>query len=566
MGKDFQRAILWVLLFTSCFLLWDNYQVYKGEKSFFPGAEVAQKEDQVHSDASIPPAAAPSVKDVADVVPVEQPRDPVVVTTDCMKVTFDLEGAAIVGSEMTEIPKQADWTEVGLAGLILGREPSQNLGNVHLMEMSKERLYVAQSGLVGGNYPNHRDVFKLVSNQLDMGSSDKLDVIFEAQKGDLAVRKVFEFTKGHYAVNVRTEVKNNGTVAVTPSLYYQITRDSGKPVGESSMYQTFTGPALYSDENKFEKISFDDIVDHSASFEKDTDNGWIAMVQHHFVSAWVPTQGVERENYVRELGKNLFSIGSLVKLPSIAPGQTVVENAVLYSGPQDQKRLEQIAPGLELVVDYGWLTFLAKPIYWLLSVLHDMVGNWGWAIVLLTCIVKLILYPISAAGYRSMARMKEITPRMKQLQDRYKDDKQRLNQAMMELYRSEKINPVGGCLPLLLQIPVFLALYWVLMGSVELRGAPWILWVHDLAMPDPWFILPLLMAVTMFLQILLNPKPTDPVQARMMYIMPVVFSVMFFIFASGLVLYWLTNNILSIIQQWWINKTIAAERAARLRG
>ena len=566
MGKDFQRAILWVLLFTSCFLLWDNYQVYKGEKSFFYDSQVAQQQAQAQADASVPQVAAPSAKDVAGVVPVEQPKDPVVVTTDRMKVTFDREGAVIVGSEMTQIAQQADWTEVGLAGLILGREPAEDLGNVRLMEMSKDRLYVAQSGLVGGNFPNHRDEFKLVSDKLDMGDSDKLDIVFEAQKGDVTVRKTYGFTKGHYGIDVRTEVTNNGAAEVTPTIYYQITRDSGKPVGESSMYQTFTGPAVYSDESKFEKLTFSDIEDNSASFEKHTDNGWVALVQHHFVSAWVPTQGNDRENYAREIGKDVFSIGTMLKLPAVAPGQTVVENAVLYSGPQDQNRLEQIAPGLELVVDYGWLTFLAKPIYWLLSVLYDMVGNWGWAIVLLTCIVKLILYPISAAGYRSMARMKEITPRMKQLQDRYKDDKQRLNQAMMELYKNEKINPVGGCLPLLLQIPVFLALYWVLMGSVELRGASWIFWVNDLAMPDPWFILPLLMAITMFLQILLNPKPTDPVQARMMYIMPVVFSVMFFIFASGLVLYWLTNNVLSIIQQWWINKTIAAERAARLRG
>ena len=288
------------------------------------------------------------------------------------------------------------------------------------------------------------------------------------------------------------------------------------------------------------------------------------MVQHHFVSAWIPSQGESRQNYAREVSKDLYAIGTLVSMKEIAPGASVTDRATFYSGPQEQARLEQLAPGLELVVDYGWLTFLAKPIYWLLDFLYGIVGNWGWAIVLLTCIVKAVLYPISAAGYRSMARMKEVTPRMKALQEKYKDDKQRLNQAMMELYRTEKINPIGGCLPIMLQIPVFLALYWVLQGSVELRGAPWIFWVHDLAMPDPWFVLPLLMAITMFLQIFLNPKPTDPTQAKVMYIMPVVFSVMFFIFAAGLVLYWLTNNILSIAQQWWINKTIAEERAKRL--
>ena len=267
---------------------------------------------------------------------------------------------------------------------------------------------------------------------------------------------------------------------------------------------------------------------------------------------------------VAGIGDSLL-VGTLIPMKEIAPGATASDTAMLYSGPQAQERLEKLAPGLELVVDYGWLTFLAKPIYWLLSFLYGIVGNWGWSLVLLTCIVKAILYPISAAGYRSMARMKEVTPRMKALQEKYKDDKQRLNQAMMELYRTEKINPVGGCLPIMLQIPVFLALYWVLQGAVELRGADWMLWVQDLAMPDPWFVLPTLMAVTMFLQIFLNPKPTDPTQARIMYIMPVVFSVMFFVFAAGLVLYWLTNNVFSILQQWWINKTIAAERAARMK-
>ena len=561
MGKEIQRALLWVILFTSCFLLWDNYQVYKGGQSFFHSEAVQQ---QSSADNSVPATKAPTAGDVAASIPAPQLKDPVVVTTDRMRVTFDREGAVIVSNELTQIPRQADWTEVGLAGLILGKEPADDLGNVELLETSAVRTYVAQSGLVGGDFPNHRDNFKLVSSKLEMGDADKLDVVFESEKGGVAVRKIFTFQRAHYGVDVTTEVINRSASSVTPSIYYQLTRDGGKPEGESSMYATFTGPAVYSEEEKFQKISFDDVADKSAKYQKNANNGWVAMVQHHFVSAWVPPQGEDRENYVRAVAKDLYSVGSLVSLGTIEPCKSVTNKAVLYSGPQDQDRLEQIAPGLELVVDYGWLTFLAKPIYWLLAFLYDIVGNWGWAIVLLTCIVKAILYPVSAAGYRSMARMKEVTPRMKALQEKYKDDKERLNQAMMELYRSEKINPVGGCLPIALQIPVFLALYWVLQGSVELRGAPWIFWVNDLAMPDPWFVLPAVMAVTMFLQILLNPKPTDPVQARMMYIMPLVFSVMFFVFASGLVLYWLTNNVLSILQQWWINKTIAEERAKRL--
>ena len=559
MGREVQRALLWVILFGSLFMLWDNYQVWKGGESFFGSAKQEAIEADRSAAAGVPTATvaktAPVLDDATSV------KEPIVVTTDRMKVTFDRMGARIVGSEMLLFPQQADWTEVGLAGMVLGREPSPNLGNVKLFDVEGGHAYLAQTGLVGGDYPTHNDEFKLVSQDLTLGDKESMKVVFEADKGGLKVTKTFTFKRGYYGIDVDTAVTNTTDKAVTPQIYYQLTRDSSKPAGESSMYSTFTGPAFYTDEENFQKLSFSEIRDKDAKYVEDTNNGWLAMVQHHFVSAWVPPQGEVRHNYTRALGHDLFAVGTLKE---IAPGATQTNHAVLYSGPQEQARLEQLAPGLELVVDYGWLTFLAKPIYWLLDFLYGIVGNWGWAIVLLTCIVKAVLYPISAAGYRSMALMKEVTPRLKALQEKYKDDKQRLNQAMMELYKTEKINPVGGCLPIMLQIPVFLALYWVLQGSVELRGAEWILWVHDLAMPDPWFVLPALMAATMFLQILLNPKPTDPMQAKVMYIMPVVFSVMFFIFAAGLVLYWLTNNILSIAQQWWINKTIAEERAQRL--
>ncbi len=559
MGKDLQRALLWVILFTSCFMLWDNYQVYKGGQSFFQGT---QQEAVQNSTEAVPGAQstqnAESVPGAATVAP----NSPVLVKTDLMNVTFDLLGASLVQNEFTTIPKQADWKDVGLAGLVLGRK-AHELGNVELLELNKNRTYLAQSGVVGGDAPNHKDLFKLVSQKTDMGDDKSLEVVFEADKGALKVRKTYTFHRGEYGVSLKTEVTNISDKAVTPSIYYQIVRDGGKPADANSMYSTFTGPAVYTSEDKFQKLKFDDIKDHSATFKKQADNGWIAMVQHHFVSAWVPKEGEARTNYAEPVGDDLYRVGSLVALKELAPGMTTSDTATFYSGPQNQKRLEQIAPGLDLVVDYGWLTFLAKPIYWLLSVLHGVVGNWGWSIVLLTCIVKLILYPISAASYRSMARMKEVAPRMKALQEKYKYDKQSLNQAMAELYRTERINPVSGCLPIFLQIPVFLSLYWVLLGSVELRGAPWLLWIQDLGMPDPWFILPLVMAGTMFLQIFLNPKPADPAMAKVTYIMPLVFSVMFFVFASGLVLYWLTNNVLSIAQQWWINKTIEAERQKR---
>ncbi len=560
MGKDLQRAFLWVILFTSCFMLWDNYQVYKGGQSFFQSSQ----QESVSQTASSAPEApkSESSEAVAPGAKSVEPASPVVVTTDLMKVTFDATGASMVRNEFLTIPQQANWKDVGLTGLILGRK-AENLGNVELLEMNNTRTYLAQSGVVGGDFPTHKDTFKLVSTKTDMGSDKSLEVVFEAEKGGMKVTRSYTFNRGEYAVQVKTTMTNTSDKAETPSVYYQVVRDGGNPADANSMYSTFTGPAVYSSEEKFQKLKFDDIADKSASFQKQADNGWVAMVQHHFVSAWVPKEGEKRSNYVDAIDKDLYRIGAMVKLPELAPGASVTNSAVFYSGPQDQNRLEQIAPGLELVVDYGWLTFLAKPIYWLLSMLHGLVGNWGWAIVLLTCIVKAILYPISAASYRSMARMKEVTPRMKALQDKYKGDPKALNQAMAELYRTEKINPVAGCLPIFLQIPVFLSLYWVLLGSVELRGAPWLLWITDLGMPDPWFVLPAVMAATMFLQILLNPKPTDPTMAKVTYIMPLVFSVMFFVFASGLVLYWLTNNVLSILQQWWVNKTIEADRARR---
>ena len=426
--------------------------------------------------------------------------------------------------------------------------------------------------MIGGDFPNHKSQYKFVgtktSNEFDKELNREVKVTtatFEATQGGVTVRKNYVLSDGHYGLTVRDVVTNNGASTVRPSIYYQITRDGAKPEGESSFYYTYTGPAIYTNEDKFQKVKFDDVADQRPV---KADNGWVAMIQHYFLSAWADVRGenvkVQRELYTSKLDNDLYAVGSIVRMNDVEPGKSVTQEEVLYVGPQDQARLSYIADGLDLVVDYGWLTFLAKPIYAVLNFLHGLVGNWGWAIVLLTCLVKAILYPISAAGYKSMARMKEVTPRMKALQEQYGNDKQRYQQAMMELYKREKINPVGGCLPIFLQIPVFLSLYWVLLASVELRGSEWIFWVTDLAMPDPWFILPAVMMLTMFLQIKLNPTPTDPMQAKMMVVMPLVFGVMFFFFASGLVLYWLTNNLLSIWQQWYVNKQIATERANRL--
>ena len=561
MGNEIQRALLWILFGLSAFMLYDRWEVYNGKPSFFgEQTQVAQQQETKANDT--PTASGTLTVPKADTA-VTPKADLIQIETDLTKYSIDPEGAVIVHSDLLKEKQQIPWTDVGLVGMILGNKTPE-AKDIVLFRQGEGRTYLAQTGLVGGPFPTHKTNFKLVPGPLKLqDGQDKLSVKFEGEAGGVKVIKTYNFERGHYGVKVEHEIINNSGSDIKPSLYYQLTRDGDKPEGEGAMVNSYTGAAVYSEEGKFQKVSFSDIKDEDKDFQVNANNGWVAMIQHYFVSAWIPTEGVQRENYTRPLDSNLYAVGSIEHIDSIAPGSSKKVTATLYSGPQDQTRLDAVAPGLSLVVDYGWLTFLAKPIYWLLSFLYSIVGNWGWAIVLLTCIVKAILYPLSLAGYRSMARMKDLGPRMQALKEKYGDDKQRLNMAMMEMYKTEKINPVGGCLPILLQLPVFLALYWVLLASVELRDAPWILWVTDLAAPDPWFILPVLMLITMVIQFKLNPTPPDPVQAKMMAIMPFVFSIMFIFFASGLVLYWLINNILSIIQQYVVNKQIAADRLKR---
>lgn len=566
MGRELQRAFLWMIFLLALFMLWDAWQVRNGNPSFFGTPEAVQ--EQVVENANTT-AAAGDVKVPADSKAVASEvnvtiTQPVVVTTDLFKITFDANGASVARAELLKERQTPDWKTRGLPGLILGEEEQQDAGNVVLFDTSAQHVYKAETGLVGGNFPNHRTAFRLISDTLDMKEGqDTLNVSFAASQGNVELIKTYVFHRGHYGIDVKHEVRNKGNVAISPSVYMQLTRDDGKVASDSAFYNTFTGPAAYTEAEKFQKIDFDSIADNDTDLPSQSNEGWIAMLQHYFLTAWVPHQDINRELYTRQLDKHLYAIGSIVAVGEVAPGAEKVVDSTLYVGPQDQRRLEYIAPNLDLVVDYGWLTFLAKPIYWLLAFLQGLVGNWGWAIVLLTVLVKAILYPISAAGYKSMARMRDVAPRMKAIQEKYGNDKQALNQAMMELYRREKINPAGGCFPILLQIPVFLALYWVLLATVELRGASWLLWVNDLASPDPYLILPLLMVATMIIQMKISPRPTDPTQAKVMMIMPVVFGVMFFFFASGLVLYWLTNNVLSIWQQWYVNKQIEKERIKR---
>ena len=391
---------------------------------------------------------------------------------------------------------------------------------------------------------------------------NELEVRFESPDvGGVLRVKTFTFERGSFAVRVQHDVANTGAAAVAPQLYLQLVRDGNPPPGESSFYSTFTGPAIYTEVKKYQKIDFKDIEKNKVNVEKSATNGYVAMVQHYFASAWLLPEGLKREYFTSKASEKLhgldqFVVGMITPLDSIAPGASKLVESRLFVGPQEEKMLESLAPGLELVKDYGWLTILAKPLYWLLTLLYGFLGNWGWAIVALVVLLKAAFYWLNAKAYASMAKMKAVNPRIMEMRERLKDKPQQMQQEMMKIYREEKINPMGGCFPILIQIPVFIALYWVLLSSVEMRGAPWILWITDLSQPDPYFILPLIMTATSLLQTWLNPTPPDPMQAKMMWIMPLMFSVMFFFFPAGLVLYWVTNNILSIAQQWFINKRL----------
>ena len=384
---------------------------------------------------------------------------------------------------------------------------------------------------------------------------DEIKLVMDAEQNGVRLTKTYTFKRGSYVVDVNQKVTNLTNEPIDASLYLQLLRDSSRPEGQSRFISTFTGPAVYSQDDKFQKLKFDDIGEaKGASHVTKTDNGWIAMVQHYFVSAFIPEDKIDRENYTKKVGEDLYTIGTVIPLGTLGPNASADNESRLYVGPQESAILEQTAPGLELVKDYGWLTIIAKPIFWLMTHIHNEVGNWGWTIIILTCLIKLLFLPLSAASYKSMARMKQFTPRIQQLRERYKDDKQRMNQELMALYKAEKINPLGGCLPVIVQIPVFISLYWVLLASVEIRNAPWLGWIHNLAAPDPFFILPIVMAGSMFLTQKMSPPPPDPLQAKLMMFLPIVFSITFFFFPAGLVLYWVVNNLLSIAQQYWINK------------
>jgi YidC/Oxa1 family membrane protein insertase len=556
--NDIRRSILWVVFGFAMVLIWDKWQIHNGKPAtFFPtGAPAVTAPANgapatPAADASLPSAStSASASAGAGAVPGAEVSAPAAatrfeVTTDVMRLSFLSEGGAIVGAQLL---KHAQAT---------GAADRDIQTPFTLLTQTGQRTYVAQSGLVGGNFPTHKTPMSLVGTPPTTlaDGQDTLQLRYEsAEVGGVQLVTTYTLTRGRYDIGVQHEIRNVGSAPVSPQLYRQLVRDGSTVESETPFYSTFTGPAVYTTEQKFQKVEFKNIEGDKASYVKNASDGYVAMVQHYFATAWLIDAGVARENFVRKVADNLYSVGSLASLPAIEPGQSQTVQARLFVGPQDEKQLEVLAPGLELVKDYGWLTILAKPLYWLLEKIHGFVGNWGWAIVLLVVLIKAAFYWLNASAYRSMAKMKAINPRIMEMRERLKSNPQQMQQEMMKIYREEKVNPLGGCFPILIQIPVFIALYWVLLSSVEMRNAPWVAWIHDLSSPDPFYILPLVMAVTTMIQTALNPLPPDPLQAKLMWMMPLVFSVMFFFFPSGLVLYWITNNVLTILQQAHINR------------
>jgi len=548
---DTKRTILWAVFSIAGLLLYNNWLAYEGKTPLFgpqsmSTTEPALSEGEKKSDVPVPTATANNTP------PVLAPKAiPATLAQLANKERFTLE------NDVLKIEVSADGANVVSATLL--KEFEVDKRPIQLMQISPAHQYFARSGLIaaGSNdLPNHTSEFRLQGTGKDGSGRPYLVVISE--RNGVSLEKTFILNPSSYVIDVMHRVTKNNAAVGPLVLYTELVRDGSK-LDESQFYSTFTGPAVYTDKEKFNKLDFSDIEKNKLTIPRVVAAGepaWVAMVQHYYASAWIPSDKLNRDIYAGKIDTNLYRVGIQTPLENIAPGATTMETARLFVGPQQESTLEAIAPGLELLKDYGYLTILAKPIFWTLERIHDYVNNWGWSIVILTFLIKLLFYPLSAASYKSMARMKEVQPRVMAMREANKGNPQKMNQEMMALYKKEKINPLGGCLPMLIQIPVFISLYWVLLSSVEIRNAPWILWIHDLAVPDPYYILPIIMAVSMWVQTKLNPVPPDPIQAKVMLYMPIIFSIMFFFFPAGLVLYWVVNNILSIAQQWQINKMI----------
>ena len=557
---DLHRLFLFLIFVFSLGLVWDGWQRHQYPERYIqqtaPANDASTKQQAAAtSPVSIPNASIPAASQAPAAVapaivqqPVQQAAGKTVyVKTDTLEAEISTVGGDISRLALLKRPDALDKSK----SLVLF---DRGAGTHN---------YVAQSGLLGNGLPNHTSTFVPEQDQYELsGNADQVQVRLKAE-GDpaLKVTKVMTFRKGSYLVDVAYELENAGQQPVAASSYFQLIRDSAALAGSSALLPTYVGAAVYTDKEKFQKVEFPEIEKGKTDYPKQAQDGWIGILQHYFVAAWLPKEKANREYFTRKLDGDSYSVGVILPAQAIDPGQKATVGATLYVGPA-QTDLDKIAPGLGLTVDYGWLTVLSAPLFWVMALLYDWTRNWGVAIILLTVLIKLLFFPLSAASYRSMAKMRVVAPKLEKIKQQCGSDREKLNRAMMELYKAEKINPLGGCLPVLVQIPVFIALYWAILASVELRYAPFFGWITDLSAEDPYYILPLVMGASMVIQMRLNPKPPDPIQAKVMQIMPIAFSIIFFFFPAGLVLYSIVNNILSIGQQWYITRAAEDESKA----
>ncbi|WP_166362182.1 membrane protein insertase YidC [Pseudomonas akapageensis] len=495
--------------------------------------------------ADVPSANADS--STPALAPVAISKDLIRVKTDVLDLAIDPNGGDIAQLMLPKYPRRQDHPDI----------PFQ------LFDNGGERTYLAQSGLTGVNGPDARSSGRPLyateqkSYQLADGQ-DQLVVDLKFSDSGVNYIKRFTFKRGEYDLVVTYLIDNQSPQAWTGNLFAQLKRDASADPSSSTATGTATylGAALWTSSEPYKKVSMKDM--DKGSLKETVDGGWVAWLQHYFVTAWIPNKADNNVVQTRKDSQGNYIIGFTGPALNVAAGAKAETSAKLYAGPKIQSALKELSPGLELTVDYGILWFIAQPIFWLLQHIHSLLGNWGWSIIVLTMLIKGLFFPLSAASYKSMARMRAVAPKLAALKEQHGDDRQKMSQAMMELYKKEKINPLGGCLPILVQMPVFLSLYWVLLESVEMRQAPWMFWITDLSIKDPFFILPIIMGATMFIQQQLNPTPPDPMQAKVMKLMPIIFTFFFLWFPAGLVLYWVVNNCLSIAQQWYITRSIEA--------
>lgn len=558
MSTDQMRPILLVALAFVGFLLWQAWQQDYSPRPAGPASEPAGTSAQRSENGAVPSVATapgpdvpevpePSVTSAAPGGSADAPStaagvkaEGIDIRTDLFRARILLKGGTLAAVDLLRYPVSPD-------------EPDRPFS---LLAESGAKLFTAQSGLVGKtSAPNHHAVYtsEKGSYALEPGD-DEIKARLVWSEGGIKVTKTYTFRRGSYEIGVVHQVENNSSEPWGGRVYGQFRRVAPNESRGLGQIYTYTGGVISSPEKPYEKYDFDDMAEQDLS--RDITGGWAAMIQHYFAGAWIPASDVEAHYYSKALPSSQYTFGVVEPGFTVAPGTTGSASLKLFVGPKIQRLLEAAAPGLERTVDYGWLFFIAQPLYIGLQWIQSVVSNWGWSIIFLTVLIKLAFFPLSNASYKSMARMRKLQPKIVSLKDRYGDDRQKLNQAMMEMYKKEKINPLGGCLPIVVQIPVFIALYWVLLETVELRQAPFMFWLNDLSTHDPYYVLPVLMGISMFVQQRLSPAPPDPIQAKVMMAMPIIFTFFFLFFPSGLVLYWLCNNLLSISQQWYITRRI----------